>query len=286
MVATMQGLWLPAKSGTRTGFVMAKYIYGSDEYLKKSSLTVIDTPDVSHYYAISPQYHNWLNVREKPSMQSKRLGLLHRGTLVCPISYHLTNNSEIWLKIHWGGANNQFGYILSDHTKESLECVDSCKANRAIKIATSMVSCEYPYNGNKANLGLTASQWCVQFVYWLLQASGCTDHPSFSDATVYSLISYYHNLGRVSEGRHPNRGDIVLYSLKDARPSNKKAIYAHAGFVIDVDRNQNIIKTVEGNLGNAVKMPMPNGFNYLNPPARIGNNPFIVLGFATPNWEQ
>lgn len=218
-----------------------------------------------HYVQVSSAY-NSVNVRASMSTGSTLRGVLLSGTKVICTEVP----SSEWVKIIWGGTGSSTAYVKSQYLVDG-GSAPSSKKSRAKAIALSMANKNYPYNGNVGNLGLTASQWCVQYLSWLMKAAGCSSYPDFSSqATVSGAISFFgSSFGTVANGRTPNIGDWVMYSKSGET-------YAHVGLI--VNKSGNNITTVEGNVSSTIKKKGP--YNYLN-----GIDNFTVYGFATPTWS-
>lgn len=242
--------------------------WASSDYVKEDSSGGGDSGDtettVGHYVQVSSAY-NSVNVRADTKTSSTLRGVLLSGTKV----YCSAVPSSTWVQIIWGGTGSSTAYIMSQYLVDG-GSAPSSRRSRAIAIANSMAGKGYPYQGKIGNLGLTAEDWCVQYLSWLMKASGCTSYPDFSSqANVSGAISFFGSkFGLVANGRTPNLGDWVMYSSGTER-------FAHVGLI--VAKNGDNITTVEGNLGKTIKKVGP--YDYHN-----GVNKFTVYGFATPSW--
>lgn len=252
--------WHNATYNGYSGFIMSKYLTSTDPNGggggSSSSFTVGNYVEVTS---------NTVNVRASTSTGSTLRGVLLKGTKV--ICSGVPSNT--WVKIIWGGTGSSEAYIMSQYLKDA-GAAPSSKKSRAIAIAQSMAGKKYPYNGSIGNLGLTASQWCVQYLSWLMKAAGCSSYPSFTNqANVSGAISFFGNkFGTVLSGKTPSVGDWVMYS-------NSTTTYAHVGLI--VAKSGNNITTVEGNASKTIKKKGP--FDYNN-----GIDNMTVYGFATPSW--
>lgn len=243
------------------GYVMKQYITNENW---SGGTTGGGSLTAGHYVQVSSAY-NSVNVRASMSTSSTLKGVLLSGTKV--ICTDVPSSS--WVKIIWGGTGTSTAYVMSQYLVDA-GVAPTSKMQRAKTIALSMADKGYPYNGSVGNLGLTASQWCVQYLSWLMKASGCASYPDFSSqANVSGAISYFGSrFGTVAQGKTPNIGDWVMYSKSGET-------YAHVGLIVNKDGNY--ITTVEGNASSTIKKK--GSYNYLN-----GIDNLTVYGFATPSW--
>lgn len=143
------------------------------------------------------------------------------------------------------------------------------KKDRAIAIALSMDVDNSGYTA-ASDLDLTADKWCVQWIAFVMKASGCAYYPDFtSQANVSGAISFFGSNFDLRSNKTPVKGDWVMYSKSGEQ-------FAHVGLIVNAE-NVPYIETVEGNLGGTVKKV--DQYNYNN---GVGN--FTVYGFATPTW--
>lgn len=288
-IRSKSGEWVGAIYNGKEGFVQAKFIEGTDKY-NEGLISDSDGDDVfaGHYAIVTPTQYDTLNVRQSIGGQS--MGTLKRDTIVCCTHRVKQDNvSGEWVRIYWGGTQQRYGYVMAEHLTPSDKYSQDGKEERAIKIANSMKKGGYPYKGDHNQLGLTAEQWCVQYVSWLMRAAGCLNHPAFSgQSNVSGAIAYFEAQIKQDGSRRfaympnatPHRGDWVMYTTTGSQESDRKSYYAHVGFVVDV--NGDNITTVEGNLGKTIASP--GTYNYKTE-THVGNNNYSVLGFAAPDWS-
>lgn len=213
-----------------------------------------------------------VNVRASANASDTKLGVLYQGTL----AYCEQVVSSTWVKVRWGGRTQTYGYIMSQYLEDG-GTASSSRKQRAVDIAKSMAlpasstTTKYPYQAAIGNLDLTATDWCVQYISWLMKAAGCSSYPDFTtQAQVSSAASFFGSgFGTRASGKTPSVGDWVMYS-------GSAGTWAHVGFVVAVSGTS--VTTVEGNLGKTVKFAGP--YNYT-----VGVNNFTCYGFATPTWN-
>jgi len=204
---------------------------------------------------------NNVNVRRTASStQYGAIGYLRNGTkLICE------GTDGSFVKVKWGGTTYATAYIHQDFVDDA-GAAPASKKDKAIAIANSMADTGY---AAASNFGLTATQWCVQWISFLMKASGCTSYPDFStQAQVSTAIGFFGNKFGLRANKTPQVGDWVMYSKTGET-------YAHVGFIVAASGSN--ITTVEGNLSSTVKKV--SSFNY-----NTGVNNFTVYGFATPSW--
>lgn len=282
-ISTKSGEWVGAIYNGKEGFVQAKFIEGTDMYNNAlTSGTTFNGISANHYARVTPSQYDTLNVRK--SIGGPNMGTLKRNTIV----YCTGVVNDNWVQILWGGTQQPFGYVMSEHLTDEGLCNDS-KVERAIKIANSMKDCGYPFQQDYNNLGLTAKYWCVQYVSWLMRAAGCLNHPAFSgQSNVSGAIAYFESKTMQNGSKRfsympnaiPHAGDWVMYTTTGSQASEPTAYYAHVGFVVAVNGDK--ITTVEGNLSNTITSP--GEYNYKTE-THVGKNNYSVLGFAHPDWS-
>lgn len=204
---------------------------------------------------------NNVNVRRTASStQYGAIGYLRKDTkLICE------GTSGSFVKVKWGGTDYSSAFISQDFMADA-GAAPSARKDKAIAMAQSMADTGYTA---ASNFGLTASQWCVQWITFLMKAVGCTSYPNFStQAQVSTAISFFGSNFGFRENKTPKAGDWVMYSKSGET-------YAHVGFIVAVSGTN--ITTVEGNLSNTVKKVGPYNYN-------SGTGSFTVYGFATPTW--
>lgn len=204
---------------------------------------------------------NNVNVRRTASStEYGAIGYLRSGTkLICE------GTSGSFVQVKWGGTNYGSAFISQDFMADA-GAAPSAKKDKAIAMALSMADTGYTA---ASNFGLTADQWCVQWISFLMKAVGCTSYPNFStQAQVSTAISFFGSNFGLRANKTPKAGDWVMYSKTGET-------YAHVGFIVEASGTN--ITTVEGNLSSTVKK-VPS-YNYNN-----GTGSFTVYGFATPTW--
>lgn len=219
-----------------------------------------------HYVKMNQSNSLPVNVRASTSTGSKLLGKLHKGTLM----YCEEVVNSTWVKIRWGGKTQTYAYIQSQYLADGGTAA-SGKMGRAIDIGNSMADTGYPFESKIGNLDLDATQWCVQYLSWLMKASGCSSYPNFkTQAKASDAISFFGtSFGRRTDGKIPTEGDWVMYSKSGET-------YAHVGLIVKKDGN--LLTTVEGNLSSTIKKVKDYNYN-------VGTGNFTVYGFATPSWS-
>lgn len=217
---------------------------------------------------------NGVNVRRTASSsQYGAIGSLRSGTkLICE------GTSGSFVKVKWGGTTYASAYLHKDYVSDTGNMPSDKKA-AAVAIALSMEDKGYTA---ASNFGLTSDEWCVQWISFLMKASGCSQYPDFSaQGTVQRAMNFFGSNYGSKSTKSPKVGDWVFYTTTGSTVSEPKKYYAHVGFVVDVKSDGRTIRTVEGNLDNTVTSP--GEYDYITD-THIGNNNFSVLGFATPNW--
>lgn len=260
---------------SKVGYVMATYITG-ENFSGGGTGSGTTTPTgiaAGRYVQVSSSY-NSVNVRASTSTSSTLRGVLLSGTKV--ICSQVVNSQ--WVKIIWGGTGSSDAYIMTQYLVDG-GAAPTSKAQRVADIANSMNTGKYPYNGSIGNLGLNATQWCVQYVSWLYKAAGCTKYPDFStQANVSGAVSFFNANGSFGY-RTPKVGDCVVYKKTGSTSSDPTNYYAHVGVVVAVSGS--LVTTVEGNLSKTIKSP--GQYNWQTA-TQIGGNNFSVMGFGTPSW--
>lgn len=261
------------------GYIMTEFLTNTDPNGSSGGSTGGGTTSnglqAGHYVQVSSSYST-VNVRASSSTTSTLRGVLFKGTKV----YCSAVVNDSWVKIIWGGTGSSDAYVMAKYLVDG-GVAPSSKRDRAIAIANSMKNAGYPYKGLIGNLGLTATQWCVQYCSWLMKAAGCSGYPDFSqNATVSGAINFFGSRYGNKGTKTPVKGDWVFYTTTGSTSSNPNDYYAHVGMVVNVSGNN--ITTVEGNLNGTITSP--GTYNYATA-THIGNNDFSVLGFATPNWN-
>lgn len=102
-VQTLSGEWLPAKYNGITGFVMAKFVRGSDEYGGSSSSTYLGQGTV---IGGGPLY-----CRKQPVSGYDYWGQFQEGTLI-PIYSCATSG---WYETRWPADGSNIGYVMSQY---------------------------------------------------------------------------------------------------------------------------------------------------------------------------
>lgn len=213
-------------------------------------------------------------VRSTASTSQPYVGILRKETLLC-----ITNaDNKDWIRVRWGGIRHNEVYL----PVEDLEPTDTTPTDRcmcAVAIAKSMEGKGYT---DPRKLDLSATQWCVQYLSWLMKAAGCTSYPDFGDdATVQRAMEFFDIRYHPKTGYTPSVGDWVFYTKTGSESDNEEDYYAHVGIVVQVSEGSNYIRTIEGNLGGEIASP--GSYDYVNA-TEIGANDFSVLGFAEPDW--
>lgn len=270
--------WYPCISAkwSGIGYIATDYVEEDPGDAGSSSGSTSNGLQVGHYVVVSSDS---VYIRPSASRYEERIGTLLKGTKVCCCG---VVNDE-WVQIIWGGRDYSVGYVMAEFLVDGGP-IPADKHLRAIDIALSMKDKGYPYDEDPDELGLSATEWCVQYCTWLMKAAGCSIYPDFSDhGNVPNAISYFMANGHYGllNNKIPVKGDWVFYTKTGSTPSNPSMYYAHAGFVVDVIGD--FVTTVEGNLSDTIKTPGDGDYNYKTA-TDIGDNNYSVLGFATPTW--
>lgn len=252
------------------GYIMTEFLSSTDPNGSSGGSTGGGTTSnglqAGHYVQVSSSYST-VNVRASASTTSTLRGVLFKGTKV----YCSAVVNDSWVKIIWGGTGSSDAYVMAQYLIDG-GVASSSKRDRAIAIANSMKDAGYPYDDRIGNLGLTATQWCVQYCSWLMKAAGCSssNYVPFSDALVSEAVTFFQNKGKfgLRANKVPTKGDWVFFS-------EGSETYQHVGLVVNVSGTN--ITTVEGNLRKTITSRGPSSYY-----GSFGD--MTVYGFATPTW--
>jgi len=114
------------------------------------------------------------------------------------------------------------------------------KASDIVRVATSQKG--YKGNGDCTKYD-QCNQWCAYFATWVLKQAGC-NIPSIanSKATLSWFKSNGHYVFKDLSAAQP--GDIIVWDRGGAK--------GHIGIIVENNQSSQIIKTIEGNVGNDV----------------------------------
>ena len=155
-----------------------------------------------------------------------------------------------WVKVLFGTSSGTSinAYIHKSDCWNSNTLLEPYPEYRMVTIAKSLVG----VTGD--NIGLGGS-YCENFIHWLAGASGLSHNIYCGDAHCGPAVRYYSEAGvyDVRNGSTPllmQAGDIAYYDVVNYGTDQVTA--AHAGYVVDVNVQDNTYTAIEGNVSNSM----------------------------------